>query len=295
MTLPLHFVVQFCVIVPLLQDDAFLADVETKTEQEPGALHLWWLGQSGYLVAWNGLRIVFDPYLSDSLTKKYATSDKPHVRMTARVVAPERLTGVSLITASHQHTDHLDSETLVALLRSNPGAVLILPKAHLPLAQERVGARFASRLAPLNPGDEAIVHAKLRVTAVPAAHERPETDENGNALYLGFLIELGPWRLYHSGDTVRYPGMESDLRGFGIDIAFLPINGNRPERRVSGNLWGDEAAQLAFDIGAKTVIPCHYELFSFNTEPPDLFVQTCEQLGQPYHILQAGERLTLTR
>ena len=38
--------------------------------------HLWWLGQSGYLLQWRGKRVLIDPYLSDSLTKKYAVTDK---------------------------------------------------------------------------------------------------------------------------------------------------------------------------------------------------------------------------
>jgi hypothetical protein len=77
------------VIEPLLGDDAFLADVAA-ARREP-ALHLWWLGQSGFLLQWKGRHALLDPYLSDSLTRKYAATDKPHVRMTARVIAPERL------------------------------------------------------------------------------------------------------------------------------------------------------------------------------------------------------------
>ena len=34
--------------------------------------YLWWLGQSGFLLQWKGKRVLIDPYLSDSLTKKYA-------------------------------------------------------------------------------------------------------------------------------------------------------------------------------------------------------------------------------
>ncbi|MGI9175667.1 MAG: MBL fold metallo-hydrolase, partial [Rhodothermales bacterium] len=77
-------------IQPLQSGDAFLTDVR-HARQEPDTLHVWWLGQSGFLVQWQGRYLLFDPYLSDSLTKKYADTDKPHVRMTARVVEPGRL------------------------------------------------------------------------------------------------------------------------------------------------------------------------------------------------------------
>src|SRR5215213_3904642 len=103
---------------PFLQDKAFLDDV-LAARQNPAALHLWWLGQSGFLVQWQGRHLLLDPYLSDSLTKKYAGADKPHVRMTGRVVAPERLDFIDVVTSSHNHTDHLDAETLNSLRAAN--------------------------------------------------------------------------------------------------------------------------------------------------------------------------------
>lgn len=271
-------------IQPVLQDDAFLADVEAATQAQPEALHVWWLGQSGYLVAYNGTRLLLDPYLSDSLTEKYATTDKPHTRMTELVVAPERLTGISLITSSHNHTDHLDAQTLLPLFASNPSAQLIVPAENVAFVKERLGE--GAPVVGLAIGASTTL-GDITLTAVPAAHEELLP------CYAGFIVQLGPWTLYHSGDTIPYDGMEALLKPFSIDIAFLPINGRLPERRVSGNLWGDEAARLAKAIGAKCAIPGHYELFTFNSESPELFVQTCEELGQPYTVLRAGERASL--
>jgi L-ascorbate metabolism protein UlaG (beta-lactamase superfamily) len=96
--------------------------------------------------------------------------------------------------------------------------------------------------------------------------------------------------IYHSGDTVWYDGMVERLRPARIDIALLPLNGRAPARRVAGNLNGPEAARLAHEIGARLVIPCHYEMFEFNTASPDAFVAECERLGQRYRLLRAGER-----
>lgn len=271
-------------IRPVLQDAAFLADVETATITQPEALHLWWLGQSGYLVAHRGTRLLLDPYLSDALTQKYATTDKPHTRMTERVVAPECLQGIQVITSSHNHTDHLDAQTLLPLFTTNPHARLVCPEVNLDFVRERLGGT-----APLTGVaiGETQRFGELTLTAVPAAHEELLP------CYAGFLVRLGKWTLYHAGDTIPYDGMDEWLRPFAVDVALLPINGRLPERRVSGNLWGDEAARLAKAIGAGLAVPCHYELFTFNTEPPTLFEQTCAALGQPFHTLKAGERLTL--
>ena len=83
--------------------------------------------------------------------------------------------------------------------------------------------------------------------------------------------------------------MAEILKPFQVDVAILPINGRYPERRVAGNLNGSEAAQLASDIGARCVIPCHYDMFEFNTASPDEFIKACKALDQGYQVMENGE------
>ena len=80
------------------------------------------------------------------------------------------------------------------------------------------------------------------------------------------------------------------MRPFGIDVALLPINGRAPERRVAGNMNAAEAARLAHAIGARTVIPCHYEMFTFNTADPADLAAACARLGQRCDVLRCGAR-----
>jgi L-ascorbate metabolism protein UlaG (beta-lactamase superfamily) len=274
---------------PFAQDEAFLADVE-RARPAKSRLHLWWLGQSGFLLQWQGRDLLLDPYLSDTLTEKYARTDKPHVRLTARVVAPERLGFVDAVTSSHNHTDHLDAGTLKPLLAANPRLEILVPAANRAFAAERLGVA-PERLRTLDAG-EATTLAGFEIRAVPAAHETMERDELGRCRFVGYLVQAGPWTVYHAGDTVRFSGMEPDLRAARIDVALLPINGRAPERRVAGNLTGREAAQLARDLGARWVIPCHYDLFEFNTASPDEFVEECRRLGQAFKVLRQGEGWT---
>lgn len=274
-------------IEPALKDEAFLADVAAaRRECASDELAVWWLGQSGFLLCHRGECLLFDPYLSDSLTRKYAATDKPHVRMSARVVDPARLDFVRVVTSTHAHTDHLDPETLRPLLDAAPGARLVAPAANQAIVEERVGESRRGRVVLMREG-EPVTLGGFRLQTVPAAHEAlgPE--------YVGFVVEVGPFRIYHSGDTLRYHGMAERLRPFAVDLALLPINGQAPERRVAGNLSGEAAAQLAHDIGARFVVPCHYDLFAFNTASPAAFVQACERLRQPHAVLQLGARWTL--
>ncbi len=274
-------------LVPLQSDDVLLADIE-RTCAEPDGFRLWWLGQSGFLVQHQGRHLLLDPYLSDSLTRKYARTDKPHVRMTERVIAPERLDFVDVATSSHNHTDHLDAETLGPLLDVNPGLELIIPEANRTFVAKRLECDPEWPRG-LTVGASTSI-AGFTFHGVPAAHNELETDAQGRHLYMGFVVRFGQYTIYHSGDTLMYPGMEDLLKKFEIDVALLPINGNLPERRVAGNLNGEEAARLAKAIGAKTVIPCHYEMFAFNTASPALFVTACAAVGQTQRVLQAGEK-----
>ncbi len=254
-------------------------------------LHLWWLGQSGFLAQQGGYHLLLDPYLSDSLTLKYAATERPHVRMTARVIAPERLDFIDLVTSSHAHTDHLDAATLIPVLHANPTTRLVIPEANRSLVAERLGGDIAERLLGLNDEPPETHHLEgFILTAVPAAHNAVERDTAGHSRFLGYVIQMGAWKIYHAGDTLRFPGLAERLKPLGVDVALLPINGDRPERRVAGNLDGDAAAQLAKDIGARLAIPMHYEMFEFNTAPPDEFVAACVRLDQPYRVLRAGER-----
>ena len=233
-------------------------------EPSTAGTHVWWLGQSGFLIGHEGRHLLVDPYLSDSLTAKYEGTETPHVQMHPHVVAPEQLAFVDVVLSTHGHTDHLDAETLRAI-----GAPLVAPAGIVELARER----SAEDVAGISEG-ETVEVGGFRVEAVPAAHY------GGHCV--GFVIEAGVRRLYHSGDTGWFdPGVR------GVDVAFLPINGKL------GNLDGPEAARLAHVIDAALAVPCHYDMFEFNTASPEPFAAECERLGQAYRVLPRGERLTL--
>ena len=274
-------------IKPALQGEAFLADVRDAANSQDD-LHIWWLGQSGFLVQWRGSHLLFDPYLSDSLSRKYAATDKPHTRMTGLVISPDALDFIDLTTSSHNHTDHLDGETLTALIHANPKMELLVPSANCTFAAERLDMD-PDQLETIDAG-QSIALGPFELHAVPAAHEDLAKDDLGRHQFVGYVAKLGPWTVYHSGDTIPYDGMEETLRQWKIDVALLPINGRRPERRVAGNLWGREAANLAKAIGVRMVIPCHYDMFEFNTETPEEFETTCQALGQAHQTLHAGQR-----
>jgi L-ascorbate metabolism protein UlaG (beta-lactamase superfamily) len=273
-------------IIPAFRDAQFVARVHAAMAHRD-AVTLWWLGQSGYLVHHDGVCIAIDPYLSDSLTAKYANTDKPHVRLSERVVDPALLSMVSLVTSSHNHTDHLDATTYSAIRCAHPHVQLACGAANVAFAAERMQIPVSTVVGMT----EAVPyrHGPFLIHVVPAAHNELLRDAAGHPLAIGLVIEVAGRVIYHSGDTLRYDGMVESLRRWHIDVAILPINGNDPGRGVAGNLSALEAAQLAEDIDATTVIPCHYDLFAFNTADPISFTHAA---GPRARVLALGDALT---
>jgi L-ascorbate metabolism protein UlaG (beta-lactamase superfamily) len=275
-------------LIPAIKKDKELINEMDHQPQANDHFYLWWLGQSGYLLQWKNQRVLIDPYLSDSLTKKYSQTDKPHIRLSERVVNPSLLKNISIVSSSHNHTDHLDAETLDPILQNNPGIRFIIPEANRLFVADRLNT---------DPGFFTGLDAGKSVTigdfsfhGIPAAHNEIEKNENGNCRFLGYVIAFGKWKIYHSGDTLLFDSMHEFLKLFSIDIAILPINGNDPSRGVAGNLNIEEAIELAKSIGALCLIPCHYDMFQFNTADIHEFAGKAKQAGQSFRILKGGER-----
>jgi len=259
-------------IEPFLSGDELIAEIHASTDET--GMHIWWLGQSGFLVQIAGENLLLDPYLSDSLTTKYADTGTPHERITGFVVEPSLLSFVDVVTSSHAHTDHLDPGTLPHVLAGDAAFVCAAGSEH-------VAAERAGRLpdAVLGIGDDA-TFGGFWIEAVPAYHEdAPES--------VGYVIRNGAYAFYHAGDSRRVQGMAEAVAPHGVDIAFVPINGKH------GNMDGADAARLAYEAGAQIAVPCHHEMFRFNTASTSRFVAECVRIGQEYRLPRAGERITI--
>ncbi len=264
---------------------------QAKKDGSKDSFDIWWLAQSGFLIQWNGVCVLFDPYLSDSLAKKYLNTNKPHTQISEVVIAPHLLDCINIVTSSHNHTDHLDGETLIPLFNVNQDIKFIIPEANRDFIADRVKC---ARDFPVGLNDGEKVETKgFTFHGVPAAHNEIERDEHNHCKHMGYVVQFGQWTVYHSGDTLWYDAMVDILKPFHVDVAFLPINGNDPARGVAGNLNAEEAAQLGKAIGAKLVIPHHYDLFEFNTANPKNFAAAATRIHQPYRILQLGERYSI--
>ena len=68
------------------------------------------------------------------------------------------------------------------------------------------------------------------------------------------MIKIGDKTVYHAGDTALFSDMKLIARRSDIDVALLPIGGHYTMDRT-------DAVVAAEFVGAKTVIPMHYDTF----------------------------------
>jgi L-ascorbate 6-phosphate lactonase len=275
-------------IEPVLSGAALTREIEQGPPPTSG-VSVWWTGQSGFLIRSAGGLLAIDLYLSEHLTHKYEKTTRPHVRMTRSPLRGGELTTVDLLLASHKHSDHLDPGTVPDLLAASPSAKLVVPEA---IRAHALGLGLDdARLIGIDAGG-GVSGAGTRVRAIPSAHEEFDRDGAGRHPYLGFIIEVGGLRMYHSGDTLAYEGLAETLAAERLDVLFLPINGRDPARGVPGNMSAAEAVDLAARARPRFVVPHHYDMFTFNTVPVRDFEQQARRLPAEVEpkVLKCGER-----
>ena len=274
-----------------LQEIAFDGPLSARLADGPSPdLAIYWLGQAGFVLDIAGRRIVIDPYLSDSLADKYRGTRFPHERMMPAPIAPEALTGVDFVLATHAHTDHMDPGTLPALLAANPAAKLVAPRAVREQARMRSGVA-EDRILLVDAGERIALADGLTLRVTRAAHESLERDEAGHHRFVGYLLASAAGRIWHSGDCVPFDGLIEEIVALRPDIALLPVNGRRPElsaNGVAGNFSIEEATDLCRRAGIPAMIAHHYGLFAFNTVAPEVIDAAADKSTAPA-IVRARE------
>lgn len=253
---------------------------------------LWWLGHCGFVVKFHHIIFYIDPYLSNSQGVRYSKSDRPHDRLTAIPLNPLFVRHADMLLVTHAHGAHMDPESVPQILHSSKLARIVIPKSAAGRANS-IGVDY-QRMTTTD-ADLRVEFFKNgeygRVYAVPSAHEGLDWTATGGYPYLGYLVRLGDWTIYHSGDCVPYEGLAERLKPYNVNVALLPINGRGPERGMPGNFTIAEAADLAAAIGAKWLVPMHYDMFEVNNVDINRFVD--HLLGhrpeQRFKIFRCGE------
>jgi len=222
-----------------------------------------WLGHATALISLGGLRILTDPVFSDRLG--------PGVRRNvASPLNAATLPPLDLVAISHNHRDHLDKPSVVAVEEAHH------PHWVVPLGVERYLVAWgvpAERVTSLDWWDESgplIDAPDLRVTCVPAQHwsQRTAFDRN-KSLWGGFVFRLDRHVVYFAGDSGYFDGFSEIARRIGpIGMALLPIGAYDPEWFMRPqHMNPDEAGQAFLDLAAERMVSIHWGTFKLTDEP----------------------------
>lgn len=123
---------------------------------------------------------------------------------------------------------------------------------------------------------------------LPGSDERPFSAELGTPIGTpaGLIIEMGGLTIYDAGDTCLFGDMELIGKRHGVDVALLPIGGHYTMDR-------EDAVYAAELIGAKRVIPIHYDTFPPIKTDAAAFAADCAAKGIEAIVLAPGETATL--
>jgi L-ascorbate metabolism protein UlaG (beta-lactamase superfamily) len=235
-----------------------------------GRRRITWLGQAGFRIELEEIVVVVDPWISEH-----------EDRITPSAPLELAADGVDLLVVTHEHLDHLDLPFLPSLLERSPDARVVLPAAVASQVEDVVPE---SRLVLVEPGD-AVDLAGVEIRVTPAFHGVSLDDAygdgsavDGRPRVVGYVLG-GEKRIYHAGDTILTDDLVDALDPLGIELALLPINGRDAEREargIIGNMDAGEAVELAVRIGARALVPYHWDAVAGNTVPPGTAVDAAD-------------------
>lgn len=274
-------------IEPVQKNDDFVRDFHD-ADKVSGAIHVWWLGLSTILIKWDGLGLLIDPYLSDSISRERAGTDNPATRISEPVVDPLKLEGIDYVVCSGADPDRFDSETILPLTAANPNLKVVVPAGIAAEAERELGAAGPAVLS-VNAGTYTSA-GPFSFHGINAACPKIRRDADGNSLDLGFVLLFGQFSIYYSGKTTWHQNLVKEVRRWPLNLAFLPINGD-----VDGSdtLNGFEAAALSKAISTSLVIPCHYDVFEEGNPSTEEFDVSCKRLAARHRIMKLGQRMTM--
>ena len=204
-------------------------------------LGITWSGHAGFNIKFGNKKVYIDPY---KLNKKF-----------------QNIFDADLVLITHNHFDHLSIEDLKNII--NERTVIVSAQECLsqlkPLkVKESIG---------IDPRDNVKVD-DLRIETVPAYNVdkdfHPKNDKK-----IGFIVEFGNDRLYHTGDSDIIPEMKDTKPS----VLLIPVSGTYV-------MTAEEASKAVNElINPKIAIPMHYGTIVGNKEDAIRFsklVTVCE-------------------
>jgi N-acyl-phosphatidylethanolamine-hydrolysing phospholipase D len=289
------------------------ANAQAGLAMQPAAT---WIGHITVLAQIGGLNILTDPVFSERCAPVQWAGPKRH---TPPGLTLAQLPRIDLVLLSHNHYDHMDEASLVALGQQAGGPPLfITPLGHKAWFARR-GIHHVIELDwwdthVLETNSLSAAHARIPVTLTPAQHWSARTATDAlRSLWGGYAVLSPDCHLFFAGDTAYSPDF-SDIRqhfalqhtpalGGGFDLALLPIGAYEPRWFMKDqHVNPEEAVQIFHDLGCKQAMAVHWGTFQLTDEPLDeppralaLALKTAGMRPERFAVLAVGETMRVAR
>ncbi|MEU6381316.1 MBL fold metallo-hydrolase [Streptomyces sp. NPDC046909] len=244
-----------------------------------------YVGGPTAVLSLGGLRLLTDPTFD--APGEYPVGNRRLVKTTGPATTAADLGPVDAVLLSHdQHPDNLD-----------PAGRAFLTEVPLVLSTPAAHGRLGSLIHPL-PTWESVEIGAVRVTAVPALHG-PEGSEPLVGEVTGFVLSgEGLPKVYVSGDNASLDRVReiADREG-PFDVAVLFAGAARtpvvPDATLT--LTSEQAAEAAVVLGARHVVPLHFEHWGHFTQDGPTLTKAFAEAGltERLHLLAPGETVRL--
>jgi len=245
---------------------------------------LVWFGHSSYFIQLHGRRFLVDPVFSGNASP-IPGSVKAFKGTDVYTVAD--LPEIDYLVITHDHYDHLDYETIVAL-RSKVGKVI---------CGMGVGAHFEywsyepGRISELDWYDTIAPESGLSIHAVPARHFSGRALKRNNTLWVSYVLQSRDKKIYLGGDSGYDHHFEDIGNRFGpFDLVILD-NGQYNEAWRYIHMLPEETMKAARDLKTKRLLPVHNSKFALGNHPWYEPLTRTAELNKEYNFPLATPRI----
>ncbi|MFT4020816.1 MAG: MBL fold metallo-hydrolase [Acinetobacter sp.] len=214
-----------------------------------------WFGHSSVFFKLHGQTFLIDPVMSGSaspipgMTKAYVGTD---------IYTVDDLPEIDYLLISHDHYDHLDYKTIVALQ----------PKVKHVITGLGVGEHFEywgypiEKLIEKDWFESVDLEHELRIHIEPSHHNSGRRYTNCKSLWVSFVIQSADLKIFYTGDGgYDHRFKEIGQRHGGFDWALME-NGQYNVAWHSVHCLPHEVAQATEDLHAKNMLPVHHSKFT---------------------------------
>ena len=224
------------------------------SDAQDGDLSFTWIGHSSFLLQMGKRNILVDPILSSRSSPVGFIGPK---RFSELPLTAEELPEIDVLFLSHDHYDHLDYRTILAI-KDRVGTIVV------PLGVDTILTGWGVDARKIRTLDwwESLEIGGVTFTLTPSQHFTGRNPLKGNrTLWGGLYIDNGIHRVYYTGDGGYYDVFQAVREKLGAPELMIAECGQYDPAWAKVHMFPEQTVQAGLDAQAGWLIPVHWGSF----------------------------------